>query len=69
MILNSPGDPASASYMALAAVDELIELLVSRKIISESDCTLLVGSIVNRLSQANNHDSKRAASFLAGRAD
>lgn len=54
-----------AGYIALAAVSELIDLLVSKQAIGDSEVSVMLGRVVKRLNAQANNPSKRAAALLA----
>jgi hypothetical protein len=51
--------------VALAAVSELIDLLVSKQVIGGSEVAAMLALVVNRLNAQPNAASKRAAARLA----
>jgi hypothetical protein len=60
-----PQNSAEAAYAAYAIVDELVGLLVRRKILDALSVKLLFESVAERLSHENNFDSQGAAKFIA----
>jgi len=69
MAIATPHNSAEASYIAVTAIDKLIELLVEKGIITRDDATGLLQSIIQGLTHSKSGEGKRAAQFLAGRID
>ena len=67
MTETMPQNSAEAAYVAFAMVDELVNLLVSTKILNEVGVGRLFESVAKRLIKENNFDSQRAAKFVANR--
>ncbi len=65
MSIPSAQNGEEAGYLALAAVNELIGLLISKQVIGDTDVTVMLRAIVGRLKAAPNDPSKRAAAVLA----
>ncbi len=65
MPVPSAQNGEEAGYVALAAVSELIDLLVSKQIIGDSEVSAMLRLVVDRLNAGPNGSSKRAASILA----
>jgi hypothetical protein len=63
--LPTPENSEEGSYVAVAAVSELLKLLVDKRVIDRSDVGDLLRSIVGRLKKENNFGSERASRFLA----
>jgi hypothetical protein len=65
MTLPTPQNPEEASYLAIATVRELLNLLITKGVISEDDITAMLRLAAERLKEENNYGSQRAARFLA----
>lgn len=54
-----------AAYAASAILDELIDLLVDKNLISHDDVKRILERATERLSNENSHAANRASNFLA----
>jgi hypothetical protein len=67
MTLPTPQNPEEASYLAVATVRELLNLLINKGVLSKSDITTMLGLAAERLKKENNSVSQRAARLLTER--
>jgi hypothetical protein len=65
MTLPTPQNSEEASYLAIATVSELLNLLIKKGILSESDIAAMLRLVADRLEKSPNFGSQRAARFLA----
>lgn len=61
-----PGNGNETAYLAFALIDELIDLLVRKGVVTNAEIADSLGAVVVRLGETSNHDAKRASQFLAG---
>jgi hypothetical protein len=64
MTLPTPQNHEEASYLAIATVRELLDLLINKGILKGSDITGMLRLAVERLEKEPNFNSQRAARFL-----
>jgi hypothetical protein len=62
-----PQNSAEAAYIAFAMVDQLVSLLVTKRLVDGTEFDLIFESVTKRLAQGNDFDSQRAAKFVANR--
>ena len=67
MPLPTPDNAEETSYLTLAMLSELIDVLISRQVIGDSDVAEMLGRVVDRLDAHPNFASKRTARFVAER--
>lgn len=66
MELPPPQNYEEAAFMAYAMMAELINLLVAKQIIGDSEVRAMLGNVVSRLNAEPDFFSQRAANVLSG---
>jgi hypothetical protein len=64
MTAPMPPNSDEAAYAAFAMFDELIGLLVEKKLINDDEVKELLERAAKRLSKENNFEANRASKFL-----
>jgi hypothetical protein len=67
MTKQNPESTDTAAHAAFLFVEELIDLLVEKNVLTNSDRGLLFSLVIKRLSQNGSEAKQRAATFLTGR--
>ena len=67
MPLSLPQNSAEAAYLAFAMTEELLDLLIRRKLLTDADGESVFMAVAKRLEQGGSFDSQRAAKFVADR--
>ena len=62
-----PQNSAEAAYLAFAMTEELLDLLIRRKLLTDADGESVFMAVAKRLEQGGSFDSQRAAKFVADR--
>ena len=65
MTVSMPPNAAETAYLAFAIVNELIESLIKKRLISRTDVNVILESAIVSLSQGSSADKQRASKFLA----
>ena len=67
MSLPTPQNSEEAAYIAVATLNELIDLLIAKGLINSDDVSIMLDRVIERLSKENYFASKKAAAFLTER--
>lgn len=65
MNVPTPQNYQESAYVALGLVDALIDLLVSKGVITGDDRSALIVKVVERFAVGGSHESHAASRFLA----
>lgn len=65
MDFPAPTNGEEAGYIAAAAIDELLNLLVRKGVIDKGDTLTMFGLVAKKLAQSGNSGSHRAAKVIA----
>lgn len=60
-----PGNENETAYLAFALVDELIDLLIRKGVVTRPEIAASFEAVAIRLGEANNFDANRASQFFA----
>ena len=65
MTVSTPNNAAETAYLAFAMVNELIESLIKKRLISRTDVNVILEFVIVSLSQGSGANMQRASKFLA----